>query len=174
MKELRRTAGEEDEEEGAPKPRVEVPKAWFYALLVTVILLLVGGYVIISYMRTNPEEQANPNAAEKGAATIAPIPGQSAQSTPSVLTVELLKTVDDYCVYHYFADGDTSAPKAEGRLLKDTPVILSADNKVELYITLLKGIVVKWNGREESLEDLPSSSFTDPQGNVTYMIIISK
>jgi transcriptional regulator with XRE-family HTH domain len=174
VKDLRRAAGEEDEEERATKPRVEVPKAWFYALLVAVIALLVGGYLIISYLRPAFKQQDDLNPPENGVANIAPTLARNEQSGSAVLTVELLKTVDDYCEYKYYADGDTLTPRARGKLLQNTSVILSANEKIELHITTLRGIVARWDGQDKRLEDLPSASFTDQQGNVTHVIVISR
>ena len=171
----KRKENDVEEEDGEAKvgAKLEVPKGWLYALFAVVVLLLIGGYLGISYLI--PLEREAPRAEDRNRAVGAfTSPENETTGTGKQgLRIELEETRENSCWYKYYADGEGKAVE-ESRILRGQTVVLEADEKIELHIAHIDSIAVKVNGKP--IRDwgvFPQRQWYDSANNVTFIIEIT-
>lgn len=183
--------GEEAHDEAQEVRTVELPQGWLWALAVFTIVLLIGGYFVISYFRdASSSESQNPNNTpqrvqqEQPASTPPQNSGGSSSGEQAIITeekewegitVELTERDRARCWFQWWADGSMQSPPEGENLLQGVARTLKAEESLRLNIAHMQGVEIAVNGRAVAWRDLDPQPLTGENGVVTsYIVVIEK
>lgn len=181
LKSIKRSEGDEADQDEELKPKLNLPQGWLYALFVFTVALLGGGYLLITSLQSDfqqeaaaetdvvnePEGEAAP-ADEENETVIMP-----EDNTPAPLTVELEDTTGTRPWYMITADGYLQTLEGGERLEIGKKVKYTATDSIRLFIVRREGVKIFINDAEVDWETLETRERVDENGNRSYVVNIT-
>ena len=183
-------SGEGTDEDTAEIRTAELPQGWLWALAVFTVILLIGGYFVISYLRDSSSNGQPRNEMPQQAepATTQQTPRQTSSTSTSSeqaiitdekewegITIELTERDRARCWFQWWGDGSMQSPAEGENLLQGVARSLKANEKIRLNIAHMQGVEIAINGRAVAWRDLNPQPITREDGIVTsYVITIEK
>jgi cytoskeletal protein RodZ len=142
----------DDDERSAMSPGMLV------SLILVPVILLIGGYLAISYLPSNVDQPVEAQPQQKldvsESATVATGEAAIVSEDPmNNLTIELTEKTVQSCRFQAWADESMITPEGGDNLILDQVRTFSASEKLSLYLGHINGVELKVNGQIKSLND---------------------
>ena len=178
--------GDAPEEDSVEIKTAELPQGWLWALAVFTVILLIGGYFVISYFRDSSSAEQRQNEIPQQTTPAQPQQTSNGNSTREQaiitdekewegITVELIERDRARCWFQWWADGSMQSPPEGENLLQGVARSLKAEDRVRLNIAHMQGVEIAVNGRSIAWRDLNPQPLTGENGVVTsYVVVLEK
>lgn len=178
FKTTKRTEGEEAHESEELVPKLNLPQGWLYALIAFTIVLLIGGYFLITMIQNEfQQEETATNDTPAVRTEIETVDEGEVilpqENNTTALTVELEDTTGTSPWYMITSDGFLHTQEGGERLAVGEKKTFTADETIKLFIVRRQGVKIRINGSEVDWNSLDTVERVDENGNVSYVVNIT-